>query len=222
MQDQNSFLTNVALSLHHRSKYAHHHLSMAQFLLSMRCRLTSIITHLSPLCSRGLKIHTHLAGKPYPKYNRGSPPPQLRQASASLTGSRGISSDPLTPPQRLSRTVLVARNFRRHPLSAGSSTLPPLPFFLSPNSWAHVKSCFTMHLARYVSRAVCYETLDCIVPGLCPSHTHPYHSVDYLCHAAQHPLPLLPATVFTDSVIYIYCDSTGYSLSTCCIVCVLI
>jgi hypothetical protein len=153
VQDQSSFLTNAALSLHHRSKYAHHRLSMVQCLLSMRCHLTNIITHLSPLCSRGLKIHTHLAENPYPKYNRGFPPPQLRQASASLTGPPGISSDPLIPPQRLSRTVLVARNFRLYPLSAGSSTLPPLPFFLYPISWAHVKSRFMMRVARYVSQS---------------------------------------------------------------------
>ena len=58
-----------------------------------------------------------------------------------------------------------------------------------------------------------------MVPGLRPHSPPPpsYHSIDRLRHAALPPLSPLLATVFTDSVIYIYCDTTGYSLSTHCI-----
>jgi hypothetical protein len=91
------------------------------------------------------------------------------------------------PVQHLSRTVLVARNFRQHPLSAGSSTLPPLPFF-SPISWVHVKSHFTVHITHYISRAICYEILDCMSQGCAVPFSHAsisFHRLSLSCCSAS-------------------------------------
>ena len=88
VQGRSSFLISAVLSLHRRLKYAHPRLSTVQSLLSMHYRLTSIITHLSPLYSRGQTIHMQpLAERPYPKYSPGFLPPQLRQVSTSPRGS---------------------------------------------------------------------------------------------------------------------------------------
>ena len=127
-QGQSSFLISAVLSLRRRSKYAHPRLHTVKSLLSVHHPLTSITTQPSPLYSRGQTIHMQpLVEGPYLKYSPGFPPPQLRQVSASPRGSPVISSDPFTPSQRLSCTVLTAYNFQRHLLFLGPSTLPPFP-----------------------------------------------------------------------------------------------
>jgi hypothetical protein len=82
-QGQSSFPTSEVPSLHHRSKCAHRHPNTMQCLPSVHCHRTNTITHLSPLCFPGRKVHIRLpVGSRYPKSNRGFPLPQLRQVSA--------------------------------------------------------------------------------------------------------------------------------------------
>jgi hypothetical protein len=116
-QGQSSFPTSVVPSLHHRSKCAHHHHNIMQFLPSVHCHRTNTITHLSPLYFPGRK-HL-LVGSRYPKYNRGFPLPHLQQVSACQTRNFCMIYL-LTLPKRPYRIALAAHShwLERVPISS--------------------------------------------------------------------------------------------------------
>jgi hypothetical protein len=217
---RNSFPTSAVPSLHHRSKCAHHHPNTMQCLPSVHCHRINTITHLSPLCFPGRKVHIHLlVASRYPKYNLGFPLPQLRQVS-----------------------TCQPRNFRMiysHSLSAR------LVSFSQPIARKGISSCCVVYFPFHwiASKFALKNPTDVLCPlyiwcGMLPSigilglHSLPHslngfravphpNSVSFCrlsCHAALPSLSLLLATVLTDSVIYICCDATGCFLLTCCIV----
>jgi hypothetical protein len=190
VQGPSSFPTSAAPSLHHRSKCAHHHLSTMQCLPSVHCHRTSTITHLSPLCFPGQKVHIRLlVGSRCPKYNHGFPLPQRQQHTYRIVlaarSSNGICS---------SRVI----RFPLHLTSKSTSSLS-LPVFCSRRPWYIGIGLYSLPRSLDGVRAV-------------PHPPFSYHSIDHLRHAALPSLSLPLATVLTDSVIYICCERTGCSV----------
>jgi len=195
-QDQSSSLISVVPSLHLRSKYAHHHPNMVLSLPSVHCHLTSTITHLSPHSFLG-RIPPTLrpVERPCPKSNHGSPQRQLRQ--------------------RPYHTALAAHSFSIISLSPSAVPFPSAgssenayqtrfegrsPHCLSCCLRCGTLSSITLHsLLRPLDR--------CAPPPLSMS----FYRSSLSCLAFPTPLLPLLATVFTDSVVYIYCDTTDCS-----------
>ena len=157
-QGPSSFPTSAVPSLHHRSNYAHHHPSTTQCLPPVHCHRTSTITHLSPLCFPGQKVHIRLlVGSRCLKYNPGFPLPQLRQVSACQPRTSRIPTVLLILPQQPYRIVLAAHNSKGYLFSFCVIHFPPTgsPQNLLQTSEGSHPTCFARYVLGILS-AICF------------------------------------------------------------------